>query len=50
MQVKLAQSFIKPCFFGRYFAGQYRDDKFVKGPKLVHRHRFEIMRFHCNPG
>ena len=46
IQAELAQSLIKPCFFGRYSVGQCRGDKFVKGQKLVHRHRFEIIRFH----
>ena len=45
-QAELAQSLIKPCFFGCYSASQCRGDKFVKGPKLVRRHRFEIIRFH----
>jgi len=43
---KLAQSLLKPCFFGRYLACHYRDDEFVKRPKLVHGHRFKIVRFH----
>jgi len=42
----LAQSPIKLCRFGLYFASQCRGDKFVKGPKLLYRHRFEIVRFH----
>jgi hypothetical protein len=41
-----AQSLLKPCFFGRYFALQYRADYFAKRPKFVHGHRFKIMRFH----
>jgi len=45
-QAELAQLLIKPCCFGWYSAGQCRGDKFVKGQKLVHRHRFEIIRFH----
>src|SRR6267378_2317659 len=45
-QTELAQSLIKPCFFGWYSANQCRGDKFVEGQKFVHRHRFEIIRFH----
>jgi hypothetical protein len=43
---KLAQFPLKRCLFGRYLARQYRDDQLVKGPKLVHGHRFEIVRVH----
>jgi hypothetical protein len=43
---KLSQSLLKPGFRGRYLVRQDRTDSFVKGPKLVRGHRFEIMRFH----
>jgi hypothetical protein len=47
---KLSQSLLKPTFLGRYLARQDRGDSFMKGTKLVHRHRLEIMRFHVlNP-
>ena len=45
-QTELAQSLIKLCRFSLYFASQCRGDKFVKGPKLLYRQRFEIVRCH----
>jgi hypothetical protein len=43
---KLSQPLLKPTFLGRYPARQDRCDLFVKRPKLLHGHRFEIIRFH----
>jgi hypothetical protein len=45
-QTKFTQTPFETRFFRRYLAGQFRGDQFVQGPKLVYRHRFEIMTFH----
>src|ERR1700733_5166359 len=37
---------VRDALFPKISAGQFRGDQFVQGPKLVYRHRFEIMTFH----